>query len=87
MSRKKRTIEKQKKQNSPAKKAKQAKKQFYASPAAEEQWKEKKFRKKQSQLNRRQSQGVSMNCPLESWEQPSIEKCEGCDLECSQNSN
>ena len=83
MSRKSRALEKQKKLNSQAKKAKNAKKNYYASYAAKEAWEKKKARKKQSQIDRRESMGISVNCPLESWEQPTVEKCSGCNLRCS----
>lgn len=83
MSRKKRAIEKQKKQNSPAKKAKNAKKNYYASYVAREKWDEKKERKQQSQTIRRVSKGISTDCPLQSWEHPTKEKCNGCHLKCS----
>lgn len=52
MSRRKRAIERQKKLNSPAKKAKQSKKNFYASTAAKEQWEKKKARKEQSNYDK-----------------------------------
>lgn len=48
MSKKKRTIARQKKQNSDAAKQKRAKKAYYASPVAKEKWKEKQARKWQS---------------------------------------
>jgi len=85
MSRKKRALEKQRKQNSPEKKAKQEKRKYYASREAEEKWRDKKERKRQSQINRRVSKGVSVYCPLQSWQLPSIERCEGCDVKCSFN--
>lgn len=83
MSRRKKAIERQRKQNTPEKKAKRAKKEKYASFASKEKWEDKKEKKRQSNLNRRQSQGVSVECPLDHWDTPSSEKCEGCDLKCS----
>ena len=83
MSKKSRAIRNQKKQNSPKQKAKQAKKSYYASYAAKVDWDEKKARKKQSQLNKRVSEGISANCPLQSWEKPSKQNCKGCTLKCS----
>ena len=83
MSRRKRAIEKQKKQSSPMQKAKRAKKQYYASNAAKDNWEEKKARKEQSRFNERISKGISVQCPLQSWEQPSTEKCRECKLRCS----
>ncbi len=83
MSRKKRAIEKQKKQNSPKRKAKQAKKAYYSSWDAHDTWEEKKARKEQGRLTKRVSKGISVECPLRSWEQPSIENCSGCKLNCS----
>ena len=83
MSRKKRALERQKKQSSPMQKAKRAKKQYYASIAAKDNWEEKKARKEQSRLNKRISEGISAQCPLQSWEQPSTEKCRGCKFKCS----
>lgn len=80
MSKKKRAIEKQKKQNSEEQKRKRAKKAEYASHASYLKWEDKKARKEQSQLNRREALGVSRECPLVSWEQPSIEKCNGCQV-------
>lgn len=86
MSRKKRKLEKQKKQNSPAMKAKLAKKRYYASDAARDKWESKKEKKYQSQINKRMSQGISSNCPLQSWEQPNSERCKGCEIKkCSFN--
>ena len=86
MSRKKRKLERQRKQNSPEKKAKQAKKAYYASCEAKDRWEEKKERKRQNQINARISKGVSVDCPLESWEAPSIQRCEACDIiKCSFN--
>ena len=83
MSRKKRAIERQKKQSSPAQKAKRAKKQYYASSDAKDNWEDKKARKEQSRLNKRVSLGISPQCSLESWEEPSAEKCRECKLKCS----
>lgn len=83
MSRKKRAIERQKKQNSPQKKAKQAKKTYYKSNEAKQNWSEKKARKDQSRTNKRISQGVSVMCPLKSWETPNSANCKGCTLKCS----
>ena len=87
MSRKKRALERQKKQNSLAKRAKNAKKAYYASDSAREKWNNKKARKKESQLNKRESMGISTQCPLKSWDNPSVEKCEGCNLRCSFKNN
>ena len=87
MSRKSRALEKQRKQNSQAKKAKNAKKRYYASALAKETWEEKKARKQQGQIDRRESLGISTRCPLQSWEQPSKEKCGGCKLRCSFKNN
>ena len=83
MSKKSRAIKNQKKQSSPKYKAKQAKKAYYSSYAARENWNEKKARKTQSQINRRISEGISVDCPLQSWERPSRENCKGCTLKCS----
>lgn len=83
MSRKKRAIERQKKQNSPQKKAKQAKKSYYSSREASENWEEKKARKEQGRITKRISKGISVDCPLQSWEQPSAENCSGCKLNCT----
>ena len=83
MSKKRRALKERKKQNSPKYKAKQAKKTYYASYAAKESWDEKKARKTQSQLNKRVSEGISVNCPLRSWEKPSNENCKGCTHRCS----
>lgn len=83
MSRRKRAIEKQKKQNSKARKLKQQRKAYYASGSAIEKWEEKKARKSQSQLNNRISKGISSDCPLFEWEKPSAKKCEDCSLKCS----
>ena len=83
MSKKKRALEKQRKQNSLAKKAKQRKKSYYASSAAKERWNDKKGRKENKQLARRESMGISVNCPLQSWEKPDTNKCKECFLKCS----
>ena len=83
MSRRKRAIEKQKKQNSKARKLKQQKKEYYASGSAMKKWEDKKTRKSQSQLNNRIAQGISSDCPLFEWEKPSTPKCDGCLLKCS----
>lgn len=85
MSRKKRAIEKQKKQNSPQKKAKRAKKAYYSSWDARCTWEEKKARKEQGRITKRISKGISVDCPLKSWEQPSAENCSGCKLNCTSN--
>ena len=83
MSRKKRAKEQQGKINSKAVKIKRAKKQYYASYAAKEKWLDKKAKKQQNQITKRVSQGISVDCPLRGWEQPSIEKCGDCNLKCS----
>lgn len=83
MSKRKRALERQKKQNSPAKKAKIAKKQSYKSWDSAEKWEEKKRRKSESNINRRISDGISTECPLKHFEKPSAENCEGCELKCS----
>lgn len=83
MSRKKRAIEREKKQNSPMQKAKRAKKQYYASSDAKGNWEDKKACKEQSRLNKRISLGISPQCPLQSWEEPNTEKCRECKLKCS----
>lgn len=85
MSSKKRAIEKQKKANSPKAMAKRAKKQFYASPAAKEQWEDKKGRREQRQEAKRSTNGIPRECPLPAWEKPNTEKCKGCRLKCSSN--
>ena len=85
MSKKKRKIEKEKKQNSPKQQAKRKKKAYYASYEAAQKWDDKQARKEQSQLNRRESQGISVYCPLLSWETPTIRRCKGCKLKCSFN--
>lgn len=86
MSRKKRAIEKQKKQNSEAQKRKRAKKAEYTSWNSSLKWDEKKARKQQSQLTKRESKGISVECPLMPWESPSAEKCSKCMLKCSYKS-
>ncbi len=48
MSKKKRAIAKQKKQNSEAARRKRARKAYYVSPAAKDKWDEKQARKQQS---------------------------------------
>lgn len=83
MSRKKRAREQQRKMNSKAAEIKNQKKRYYVSYAAKERWQEKKARKEQSQLTKRVSQGISVKCPLQGWEEPSIESCSGCTLKCS----
>ena len=83
MSRKKRAIEREKKQSSPKQKAKRAKKQYYASSDAKDNWEDKKARIEQSRLNKRISSGISPQCPLQSWEEPNAEKCRACKLKCS----
>lgn len=83
MSRKKRALERQKKQNSPQRKAKQAKKTYYKSYAAKEDWDKKKDRKDQTRINKRISEGISVVCPLQSWEKPNYKSCKGCTLKCS----
>ncbi len=85
MSRRKRALEKQRKQNSPARKAKLAKKQQYASYESKEKWREKQERKKQAQLNSRIIQGINKDCPLPEYAKPSRDNCEDCDLKCSSN--
>ncbi len=82
MSKKKRAQRKQEKANSPANKAKQAKKQYYASWEAKDDWRTKQARKEQRQIRERSSQGVPGECPLAGWEKPSAEKCDGCTLKC-----
>ncbi len=52
---------------------------------AAQKWDDKQARKEQSQLNRRESQGISVYCPLLSWETPTIRRCKGCKLKCSFN--
>lgn len=84
MSRKKRAIDKQRRQSAKAKN-KQEKRTYYASPKAGDNWEQKKARKSQSQLNRRVSAGVSTQCPLYEWENPNNELCKGCTLKCSYN--
>lgn len=83
MSRKKRAIEKQKRQNSSASKQKKAKKNYYASYAAMEKWEDKKARKEQRQCTERESRGISFRCPLPGWQHPDKESCSGCRLKCS----
>lgn len=83
MSRKKRAREQQRKMNSKASETKKQKKRYYGSYAAKNKWQEKKARKEQRQLTKRVSQGISVKCPLQGWEKPSIEGCSGCTLKCS----
>jgi len=83
MSRKKRAIEKQKKQNSEAQKRKRAKKSEYSSRNSYLKWEEKKERRQQSQLAKREAKGISTECPLMHYEKPSEEKCAKCTLKCS----
>ena len=83
MSRRKRALEKQRKQNSPAKKAKQSKKIYYASYAAKEKWQKKKEKKEQSQIARKEAMGIPANCPFKSWEEPDPVECRECSLKCS----
>ena len=45
MSKRRKALKRQKKQNSPKAKAKQAKKAYYASPAAKQKWADKKARR------------------------------------------
>jgi len=85
MSKKQRKIKKAKKYNSPEQKAKREKKAYYASFEAAAKWEEKKERKHQSQINQRESKGVSTYCPLLFWEEPSPRRCAGCKLKCSFN--
>lgn len=84
MSRKRRTIDKQRKQSAKAKQKAQ-KRAYYASNQATIDWEEKKARKSQSQINKKASMGISTKCPLPEWESPSHERCEGCTLKCSYN--
>lgn len=86
MSRKKRAIEKQKKQNSEAQKRKRAKKAEYSSRNSYLKWEEKKERRQQSQLANREAKGISVECRLMPWESPSAEKCSKCTLKCSYKS-
>ncbi|MDE5830976.1 MAG: hypothetical protein K2H53_05020 [Clostridia bacterium] len=86
MSRRKRAIEKAKKQNSEAQKRKRAKKAKYASHESSLKWDEKKERRRQSNLNKRVSRGISVECPLEHYEKPSAEKCYKCTRKCSYKS-
>lgn len=86
MSRKKRAIEKQKKQNSEQQKRKRAKKAEYASWNSHLKWEKKKERRQQSQLNKREARGISVECPLMHYENPSEEKCSKCTLKCSYKS-
>ena len=51
MSKKGRALEKQKKQNSPKAKVKQAKKSYYASYEAKQKWAEKKEKKAQKKFD------------------------------------
>ncbi len=83
MSRKQRAQEQQKKRNSPAQKEKRAKKIYYASYVARQDWQEKKARKRQEQIKKRVERGISVHCYLEPWEEPSTEKCTGCRYRCS----
>lgn len=83
MSRRKKALERQKKQSSAERRAKEAKKKYYNSNEAREKWNDKKARKQQSQVNLRVSKGVSVDCPLNSWEEPNAERCKDCELKCS----
>lgn len=83
MSKRKRAIERQKKANSPEKKAKRAKKNYYVSLAAKEKWNEKKSRKEEKRISAREAEGISFECPLLSYESPSIKTCKGCKLKCA----
>ena len=53
MSRKKRALERQKKQNSQTQKLKRAKKAYYASNEAKQKWEDKKTRKEQGDFDKR----------------------------------
>lgn len=83
MSRKKRALERQKKANSPQAKAKRAKKAAYQSPANKQHWEDKKAAKASRQQAQKASMGISAECPMNSWEKPSINSCYGCSLKCS----
>ncbi len=83
MSRKKRAIEKQKKQQSHEARKKAQKKAYYASNEAKKQWDAKKLLKHQNQLIKREKEGIPANCPLLTWQKPSEENCQSCELKCT----
>lgn len=85
MSRRKKAIDKQRKMNSPARKAKSAKKKYYTSSEASDKWEDKKGRKEQKYLSSKASKGVNKECTLMGWQKPNDENCSGCKLKCAYN--